>query len=261
MRLVSTVRGWGFAVLAGGCLLFMVSGGTGGGFAVAQEVLTNETVVNMVRGGLPATVIVQKIRSSQRKFDTSTEALIQLKAAGVPDSVIEAMTAELSPEAPKSGVAAVQLEPTIAHVGAAGEKMLKSIYGVMEIKVEPFAGRRQEVVLPTPRAEYRMTDKAPTFSTPQTVEQWILTRLKPGKKDRNLPMNKSDGWYPYSGYATRSYQHGVDPKYVVKLAAEPGPNGGTRLKPLEPLTPGEYGFVAVVRGQPNLVEVFDFGID
>ena len=139
--------------------------------------------------------------------------------------------------------------------------MLKPIYGVMQFKVEPYAGSRQEVVLPAPRAEYRIADREPVFGTPQTVEQWILARLKPGKKDRNLPISKGGAWYPYSGYATRTSQVGVDPKYVIKLATEPGPRGGSHLRPLEPLKPGEYGFVAVTRGQPNLVEVFDFGVE
>jgi hypothetical protein len=29
----------------------------------------------------------------------------------------------------------------------------------------------------------------------------------------------------------------------------------------QPLAPGEHGFVAVTRGQPNLVEVFAFAVD
>ncbi len=57
------------------------------------------------------------------------------------------------------------------------------------------------------------------------------------------------------------YQHGVDPKYMIRLIALPGPRGGTQLKPAQPLAPGEYGFVAVTRGQPNLVEGFAFGVD
>ncbi len=53
----------------------------------------------------------------------------------------------------------------------------------------------------------------------------------------------------------------MDPKYAVKLVAEPGQQGLTKLRPEQPLTPGEYGFIAVTRGQPNMVEVFDFGVD
>jgi hypothetical protein len=232
--------------------------------STAEEVLTNDTVVDMVRAGLPEAVIIQKIRTAPRKFDTSTAALIQLKGAGVPGQVIEAMVMEpglASPPAPQGGVAAAPTEPLISHVTANGGQVLKFVHGVMQVKVEPFVGSRQEVVLPEPQAAYRMTEKEPVFSTPQTAEQWVLARLKPGRRDRNLPMNKNAGWWWGAAYATRAYQHGVDPKYVIGLIAEPGPSGGTQLKPARPLAPGEYGFVAVTRGQPNLVEVFVFGVD
>jgi len=45
----------------------------------------------MVAAKLPDTVILAKIRSSQCKFDTSTDGLIRLKQDGVSDGVIQAM--------------------------------------------------------------------------------------------------------------------------------------------------------------------------
>lgn len=242
-------------------LVSLMASLVGGGRSAAQEVLTNESVLNMVRAKLPESVIIQKIRSSQRKFDTSSDALIKLKGAGVPDKVIEAMVSEpgaTSPPAAQSAPPATAAEPLISHATGGGEKQLKPVYGNMQIKVEPFAGARQEVVLPEPRAQYRIAEKQPVFSTPQAAEQWILAKLKPGKRDRNLPMSQGGGWGSFGG---TTLQFGVDPKYVIKLAAEPGPQGATRLKPVEPLAPGEYGFVAVARGQANLVEVFDFGVE
>ena len=84
-------------------------------------------------------------------------------------------------------------------------------------------------------------------------------KFEPGKQDRNLPINKNQGFW--IGYTGATFQHGVDPKYGITLTSEPGPNGGVQLKLTEPLKPGEYGFIAVTRGQPNLVEVFDFAVE
>jgi hypothetical protein len=223
----------------------------------AQEVLTNETVVGMVKAGLPESVIVQKIRSSSRKFDTSTNALIRLKQAGVPDKVIEAMVTEPGAATAATAAKTSSGDPMIAHVKAGGAKTLDPIHGSKEISAAPFAGSRQEVVLPSARAEYRITEREPVFTTPQPAQQWILAKLKPGKRDRNLPMSKNDGW----GWGGATFRDGLDPKYAVKMIAESGPDGLTKLRPEEPLAPGEYGFIAVTRGQPNMVEVFDFGID
>ena len=226
--------------------------------ALAQEVLTNDSVIGLVKAGLPESVVIQKIGSTaaaERKFDTSTDGLIKLKKAGVPDKVIEAMVK--APGTPAAAAPAAAGDPTIAHVKGGGETLLKPIHGSKEMSAAPFVGSRQEVVLPTPKAEYRITEKEPVFSTMLPAEQWILAKLKPGKRDRNLPMSKNDGW----GWGGVKFRDGVDPKYAIKLLSEAGPGGTNRLRPEQPLAPGEYGFVAVIRGQPNLVEVFDFGID
>lgn len=53
--------------------------------------LTNKDVLDMMKAGLAADIIVAKINSSQTNFDTSPGALAELKAANVPDSVILAM--------------------------------------------------------------------------------------------------------------------------------------------------------------------------
>ena len=63
------------------------------------------------------------------------------------------------------------------------------------------------------------------------------------------------------GCAGTTFRQDPDPKYRVPLAGEPSPDGGTQLRPTAPLARGEYGLVAIVRGQLNMVEVFDFGVD
>jgi hypothetical protein len=55
------------------------------------EVLTNESVVDMVNAGLDESVILAKIAATPARFDTRTDALIELKRAAVPDRVLAAM--------------------------------------------------------------------------------------------------------------------------------------------------------------------------
>lgn len=57
----------------------------------SAETLTNDDVIALHRAGLSADVIIQKISISDGSFDTSATALVRLKDAGVPDSVITAM--------------------------------------------------------------------------------------------------------------------------------------------------------------------------
>jgi hypothetical protein len=66
----------------------------------AQAPLTNNDVLELHRAGLSAEVIVAKINSAPRAFDTSVAALRELKQAGVPEAVILAMIGAAKPEAP-----------------------------------------------------------------------------------------------------------------------------------------------------------------
>jgi hypothetical protein len=59
--------------------------------AAGEKPLTNRDVLDMLAADFEAAVVVGKIRASKCAFDTSLETLRQLKASGVPQSVIVAM--------------------------------------------------------------------------------------------------------------------------------------------------------------------------
>src|SRR5260221_2545320 len=75
---------------------------------VAAEVLDNAAVIRLVSAGLGGDVIVLKIEQSQVAFDTSTDGLIALKEAHVPDVVIRAMLLKASEPAPTTVAAPAQ---------------------------------------------------------------------------------------------------------------------------------------------------------
>jgi uncharacterized membrane protein YgcG len=62
--------------------------------AIQQEeanTLTNASIINLTKSKLSKGIIIQKIRSSKCRFDTSTKALVALKNAGVNEEVITQM--------------------------------------------------------------------------------------------------------------------------------------------------------------------------
>ena len=59
--------------------------------SAAANVLQNQDVIKMVKAGLDDTLIIAKISSSKCQFDTSTDALIQLKQSGVSAAVLKAI--------------------------------------------------------------------------------------------------------------------------------------------------------------------------
>ena len=92
----------------------------------AQEVLTNDSLVALKKAGLSDSIIISKIKSSQTKFDVSTQGLIGLKNAGLSDQVIEAVVnarsgtaappAAAAPAAPAAAAGTATTKETIYHL-------------------------------------------------------------------------------------------------------------------------------------------------
>lgn len=60
-------------------------------FSQTSEVLDNDGIISLVSSGIPNSIIIKKITSSPNRFDLSTEALVKLSNAEVPEDVINAM--------------------------------------------------------------------------------------------------------------------------------------------------------------------------
>jgi serine/threonine-protein kinase len=72
--------------------------------SVPAGVLTNQDVIEMVRGKVPVSVIISQIRSSKTSFLLNTPDVINLSQNGVPEAVIEAMRGPGSPPVAKAEV-------------------------------------------------------------------------------------------------------------------------------------------------------------
>ena len=90
--------------------------------ASAQEVLTNESIVKMVKSGLGDALVVSMVQSQPGKYSITPDDLVKLKQAGVPEDVLAAMVNKSSVAAgsgatPAEGSAAVgdPNDPLVAH--------------------------------------------------------------------------------------------------------------------------------------------------
>jgi hypothetical protein len=64
---------------------------------------SNDDVIKLVRAKLPDSIVIKKIKSSACDFDTSPDALIKLKGAGVSDAVLQVMVEAPPLNPPESG--------------------------------------------------------------------------------------------------------------------------------------------------------------
>lgn len=261
------------------------------GAAPAQEVLSNESVISMVRAGLSETIILAKVKSSAAKFDVRTDSLVALKRAGVTDRVIEAMVshpgqaaaaapapAAPAPAAPATSAAAapgvaappsLTATPTGQAMAALKERdVVYQLVGQRYVELQPqlieiqtnhaFFTYKSEVVISGKKATFRTGEKQPVFYTPYSHTEALLVKLKQGDShdDRNLKMG-SGAFMPFGG----TTRHGVRQEDRIDVASDRDGRGYYRITPKSPLPAGEYGFVIVGGAAVSTGKIFDFGID
>ena len=130
--------------------------------AGAQEPLTNDTVIKMVKAGLSADVIVSMVKTQPAKYTLTPDQLIVLKSAGVPDQVVAAMLDKTSaPAAARHrGHAAggnrsrrrsrrSRVSPTIP-ASTSTPRTRNGAYKMIELDRPPTRARRPAASLPPP---------------------------------------------------------------------------------------------------------------
>jgi hypothetical protein len=246
--------------------------------ALAQEVLTNDSVVQMIKAGLPESVVIAKIRSTATKFDLRTESLVSLKKSGVSDKVLEAMmtpgpAAGAAPtvKAPAAGAQAAAPTPAATTPAGGSLRDRDAIYQLIDgkyVELFPtsanletnvaFFQSKSEVVLEGRKAKYRTADKQPVFLSTYGPTDAPLVRLKPGDSndDRNLKIS-SGAFMPFGG----TQKMGVRNEDKIATNVERDAGGFYRVTPAAPLPPGEYGFILASGFGAGVGRIFDFGVD
>jgi hypothetical protein len=88
-------------------------------FAQTRKPLTNEDIVSMTKQGFDTPLIVKAIETGDGNFDTSTQALVELKNAGVSQDVMAAMLSARGSE-PSASAEAVHGAVTASNGSIAG---------------------------------------------------------------------------------------------------------------------------------------------
>jgi hypothetical protein len=260
-----------------------------------KEVLTNASVIEMAKLGLSEAVIIEKIRQSERNFDTSIEGLRQLKAAQISDALIAVI---LNPQAAPAAAtsAPVALKPAAASnspaatYNQAGQKIMaplppdKGVYlwdgKTMHLlhqsrvpsmgtsfwrSVTPFVKKKIELQMFDAHAKLQFDNNEPVIvvagmgEVVPGVPSFRLLYVKTGgmRKDRRIV-----GTYDVGGFFGSVSM--VDNEIECRM--EKLTTGIYAFKPIKALPDGEYGVAHVpplsaVSTQPSFAPpIWDFGI-
>lgn len=258
---------------------------------LAQQALNNDSVIKLVKAGLSDDLIVSTINASPGAYDTSTNGLIALKAAGVSDKVVAAIVVKAnapaevaSAPAPSAPAAddpddpASPHEPGVYMIATATDGKRKMVYidrgGAGGEKMHRgFASASMDAEIPGPHAPARSIDAQPVFYMyfPSTSElgglggaglisspsQFSLLSLEVKKNHRETAIAKISG---FGGISL-----GNDAKKTILVNIERVRPYVYKVSPASALNPGEYAFVASSNesggATGGTVVLYDFGID
>lgn len=256
------------------------------------EVLTNETVVTMVKVGLPPTVILSKIRSSRSNFNTTTKELIQLQQSRVPADIINAMVeassnssastlrtgagdvSKTDPNDPSAAHEAgiylyeeidgkrkmTQLEPSVSKQMKTGGIFASALtYGIAKVKFKAsLSGANAPLQIETGRPvfyfyfEVKNSGLSSNSYYATSPNEFVLVRFNGKSNSREITVSQANAFGAQSGTMDKAAR-GFK---VEKL----GP-GFYRVTPADPLTDGEYGFYnGAGAGPTGGAKIFDFGV-
>jgi hypothetical protein len=256
------------------------------------ELLTNDTVISLVRAGLGPEAIQAKIAESRGSFDTSTNALIALKQAGVPDGVIAAMLKRSSSAVAPNAVADnSNPDPLVPHapgiyvldprgggrmtrIDATVSNQLKTSNLWGYALTSGISSLKMKAVIPNATARVRAWTRKPVFyfyfnqnslltainefsagfaAAATSPNEFSLIRFD-SKKDRREASVASVNLF--SGMKS-----GISDKARVSFTYEDVAPGVFRVTPNADLPPGEYGFLYSIGAQAgSTARIFDFSV-
>lgn len=242
--------------------------------------LTNSDIVEMTKAGLPENTVILAIEKSSSQFDTSPQALIQLKNHGVSSGVLDAMIRAGSPAttatATTSSVRKTDpLNPlsttTVSTPAASGVVMIEDDtrigmkYSTPEVRtggmlgalVNPLHKSRINYALNGNHAQLRTRVTSPIFEVgiaadANPADVVAVVKLKAKSDRREIEASRGS----ITGIST-----GFRKQDLVPVSIEEVPGTATqtykryRVKLVSPVPPGEY---ALVFGGASF---YDFGID
>ncbi|MFN8288968.1 MAG: hypothetical protein U0U70_01805 [Chitinophagaceae bacterium] len=246
--------------------------------------VTNQTIIDLFKAGLGKEVLISKIKSSECSFDLSTDGLIALKKASIPDEVITAMFSKPGPQPeaqPRSLIST--LAPGIYYfdsttssyvecdasvltnqkAGGLGEALKRSITGLFNSK--------EKAVLSGSSANLQFKRTQPVFtfvfdttisgfqnantlwSDVKSPNEFFLVKLKVQKKSREITVGKENNV---------KVDIGVDNDDKVAFISRKLSKGVYEVQPQNSLKPGEYCFMFAASSmyQGSTHKVFDFGV-
>jgi len=249
----------------------------------AQETITNESVIQMKELGFDDYMIIDKINTSDVKFDASIAELAKLNDAGISSEIISLIMQKSKHNTKsKTGIYYVTaddeqklIQPSVfsgSNSNAAAQKLVSGLINSKERAQLPKTQSNNVINSNTPEFIFIFDPSSSEVDNMQTnqgnqagfLNWWFRTASSPNefvivkltvKEKKNLRevITGKKSWISSSS--------GIDPKYALPFKIEEIEGHKFKVTP-KSLEPGEYCFIyqgQVPQGRSNQ-SVFDFSI-
>ncbi len=255
--------------------------------AQQTEVITNHTIIQLHTAGLGKEVIKAKIQSASCNFDLSTDGLIALKKAAIPEEVIAAMLSKINTQTSTSQHTNTQasislssgiyyydssdnkhreLDPSILtnqKSGGLGETLKRSVTGLFNAKLRSsLSGKEANTKIKTNRPIFHFVfdttaggfgNSNTVWSSVQSPNEFFLVKLTVNKGSREVVVGKENN--------VKS-DIGIEDELKIPFTTRKIQKGVYEVIPTTALQNGEYCFMfaasSMYAGQTH--KVYDFGI-
>jgi len=254
-------------------------------FSQTAEVLTNQTIIQLHKAGLGKDVLKTKIQSATCNFDLSTDGLISLKKAEIPDEIINVMLTKTStPTTNPGGIAKpihlssgiyyfdstvseyIPFDPSILtnqKSGGLGETLKRSVTGLFNSKLraslsgkhanKQFNNNKPVFLFVFDTTSSGFSNSSTYWSNAQSPNEFFLVKLTVEKKSREVIVGKENNI---------KSDVGIDDDVKIAFTAKKLSKGVYEVTPSVALKAGEYCFMfaasSMYAGQTH--KVYDFSI-
>ena len=272
------------------------------GYALAQthgEVLTNQSVIALVKAGLDKSTVLATVNNAASKYDLSTAAIINLKKQGVSTEIINAMIAKGNKGPVASSGASestggtvfdkldpgiyysdadkklIQLEPTVFTSGKTGSGIGAALsYGIAKVKSKAILSGSNANLQIAPGATFYFVfprNSGGNIGNEGNQNSWVSSATSPNEfilikfKSINTSRSKSrevvtGSFGTYSGFSSGIPDDNKAPFRFDKIAS-----GVYKVYFETPLAPNEYAFIhaggsAGSPGSAPAQKAFDFSV-
>jgi len=253
----------------------------------SAEVMTNQTVLSLLKAGLGDDLVIAKINSEPCNYDVSTNTILSLKSSGASEKVIAAMVTRCASASDSRGIAGDDNspDPMVRHspgiyvredwqnpssldlISPSKSSGIKTsgngsiLFPLVAKLILPGASGRLSVPTanPTFYFYFNLNDQAVNdfgqehAGAAQSPDSFALVRLKQRRDTRELEMGRASEF----GGSLVSFRKGISLKSSIPFRTENKAPGIYEVS-AGPLDPGEYAFVFT--GGDSSARVYDFTV-